>query len=53
MIIIILSIAICVLKVVQKILDERDRREDEKIDVQIREIEEEIKRLEAKELEED
>ncbi|HJD15933.1 MAG TPA: hypothetical protein IAA34_07605 [Candidatus Enterococcus stercoripullorum] len=50
---IILSIAICVLKVLQIILKERHRRENAKIEARIREIEEEIKRLEAEELEEE
>lgn len=49
---IILSIAICVLKVAQIILKERHRRENAQIEARIREIEEEIKRLEAEELEE-
>lgn len=50
---IILSIAICVLKVLQIILKERHRRENAKVEARIREIEEEIKRLEAEELEEE
>ena len=45
---IILSIAICVLKVAQIILKERHRRENAKIAARFREIEEEIKILEAK-----
>ena len=45
---IILSIAVCVLKVAQIILKERHRREDAEIEARIHEIEEEIKRLEAK-----
>jgi len=49
---IILGVAICVLKVAQIILKERHRRENAKIEARIREIEEEIKRLEAEELEE-
>lgn len=50
---IILSIAICVLKVLQIILKERHRRENAKVEARLREIEEEIKRLEAEELEEE
>lgn len=49
---IILSIAICVLKVAQIVLKERHRRENAQIEARIREIEEEIKRLEAEGLEE-